>query len=193
MTYLPPLGHLQPAATSVHGRGPEGAPLDLLEYGDYECPYCAEAYPAVKALERRLGSLLRTSYRHFPLTTVHRHAELAAEAAEAAGSQGKFWAMHSMLYKHHPVRQVRTIFSYAAALRLDATRFECELRDHVHLPRIHEDFMGGVRHDVTDTPAFFINGVRHHGRTDYDGLLRALEGRLSPSKPLQSTRRGIRS
>jgi protein-disulfide isomerase len=158
-----------------HIRGPADAPVTLVEYGDYECPFCAAAYPIVKAIEAQAGDAIRFVFRHFPLTTMHPHAELAAEAAEAAAAQGKFWAMHDALYANHPRLDGRSLLGYAASLGLDVDRFSREVGGHIYLPRINEDFMSGVRSGVNGTPSFFINGVRHDGGWDYASLMTALQ------------------
>ena len=146
----------------------------LVEYGDYECPYCGAAHPVVTEVKRRLGDQLCLVYRHFPLARVHPHAERAAEAAEAAGAQGRFWPMHDMLFEHQDALDDRSLLAYAVALGLDADRFARELSDGVHMPRVREDFASGVRSGVNGTPTFFINGWRHDGAADLPTLLAAI-------------------
>ena len=158
-----------------HIRGPVTAPITLLEYGDYECPYCGAAHPIVHEVRRRMGKRLCFVYRHFPLTNVHPHAELAAEAAEAAGAQGRFWEMHDTLYEHQRRLRDEDLRAYAEQLELDLDRFDKEMAEHVHAERIHEDFMSGVRSGVNGTPTFYINHVRHDDSYDADTLLEALE------------------
>lgn len=158
-----------------HIRNGANASLTLLEYGDYECPFCGAAHQVVKAIEAQAGAALRFAFRHFPLTTIHPHSELAAEAAEAAGSQGKFWAMHDMLYANQQNLEAPHLVTYAAAIGLDVPRFTDELNAHVHLPKVTEDFISGVRSGVNGTPTFFINGVRHDGGWDYPSLVAALQ------------------
>lgn len=158
-----------------HIRGPVNAPVTLLEYGDYECPYCGAAHPIVNAVQARMGDELRFVFRHFPLTTVHPHAERAAEAAEAAGAQGKFWKMHDTLYDNQ--RQLADPFlpASARAIGLDLDRFSRDLAQHTHAAKVREDFMSGVRSGVNGTPSFFINGVRHDGPWDFANLLTAVQ------------------
>ena len=158
-----------------HIIGPADAAVTLVEYGDYECPFCAAANPIVKAIEAQAGDAIRFVFRHFPLTTMHPQAELAAEAAEAAAAQGKFWAMHDTLYANHPRLDDRSLLGYAASLGLDVDHFSREVGGHIYLPRINEDFMSGVRSGVNGTPSFFINGVRHDGGWDYASLMTALQ------------------
>jgi protein-disulfide isomerase len=158
-----------------HIRGPVDAPVTLLEYGDYECPYCGAAHPIVNEVREPMGDRLRFVFRHFPLTTVHPYAELAAEAAEAAGAQRKYWAMHDMLYENQEHLDPPYLLAYAKALDLDHERFQEDLAEHVHEPKVREDFMSGVRSGVNGTPTFFINGVRHDGSWDFASLLAAVQ------------------
>jgi protein-disulfide isomerase len=157
-----------------HVRGPADAPVTLLEYGDYECPHCGLAHPIVKEVQHRLGRQLRFAFRHFPLAEIHPHAEMAAEAAEAAGAQGRFWEMHDLLFKNQDALNDTDLLRYAEALGLELTRFVNELADRTWEPRVREDFMSGVRSGVNGTPTFFVNGVRHDGPWDADSLIEAL-------------------
>jgi len=157
-----------------HIQGPIDAPIMLVEYGDYECPYCGEAYPVVKAIQKHLGNRLCFAFRNFPLTNSHPHAEHAAEAAEAAGAQGRFWEMHDLLYENQNALEDEDLAGYATALGLDAERLMREVEAGAHVARIREDFRSGARHDVNGTPSFFINGVRYDGMTSVDELLAAL-------------------
>lgn len=158
-----------------HIRGPVDAPIVLLEYGDYECPFCGAAHPVVQELRRLMGNRMSVVYRHFPLTNVHPHAEPAAEAAEAAGAQGRFWAMHDMLYEHQDALDAEDLLAYAQAIGLDVPRFVRELADGTHRPRVREDFMSGVRSGVNGTPTFYVNGVRHEGPADLQSLLSSIQ------------------
>jgi protein-disulfide isomerase len=164
-----------PVGPKDHMQGPPDAPVTLVEYGDYECPYCGEAYPVVKALQERLGDQMCFVFRNFPLTQVHPHAEEAAEAAEAAGAQGKFWEMHDLLYENQDALEPEDLVQYARALKLDLKRFVLEMREHVYVERVREDFRSGVRSGVNGTPTFFINGARHDGPFDLGSLLAAIE------------------
>jgi protein-disulfide isomerase len=164
-----------PVAERDHSQGPASAPVTLVEYGDYECPYCGAAYPIVKEIQQRLGDRLRFVFRNFPITTAHPHAEHAAEAAEAAAAQGKFWEMHDHLYENQRHLRDDRLHAYAEALGLDVDVFDKELAEHVHADRVHEDFMSGVRSGVNGTPTFFINGVRHDDSYDLETLLSAVE------------------
>jgi protein-disulfide isomerase len=158
-----------------HIQGPDTASVTLVEYGDYECPYCGEAFPIVNAIQKRLGKRLRYVFRHFPLTTAHPHAAPAAEAAEAAGAQGRFWEMHDTLYEHQDALEDEDLLEYATELDLDVSRFSGDMAEHRHAARIREDFTSGVRSGVNGTPSFFINGIRHDGGYDLATLLAAIE------------------
>jgi protein-disulfide isomerase len=164
-----------PVGPNDHVQGPAKAPVTLVEYGDYECPYCGEAYSVVKAVQERLGDQMRLVFRNFPLAQAHPHAEHAAEAAEAAGAQGKFWEMHDLLYENQDALEPEDLVQYARALKLDLKRFVLEMREHVYVERVREDFRSGVRSGVNGTPTFFINGVRHNGPFDLGSLLAAIE------------------
>jgi protein-disulfide isomerase len=161
-----------------HIQGPSDAPITLLEYGDYQCPYCGEAYSIVKQLQREVANKMRFVFRNFPLTTVHPHAEEAAEAAEAASAQVKFWEMHDRLYEHQDELAHSQVIGHARRLGLDVGKFEDELNRHLYLPRVREDFMSGVRGGVNGTPTFFVNGVRHDGSYDFETLLEAVQTQI---------------
>jgi protein-disulfide isomerase len=161
-----------------HIQGPADAAVTLVEYGDYECPYCGAAYPVIKQVQARMGERLRFVFRNFPITTSHPHAEQAAEAAEAAAAQGRFWPMHDLLYENQKNLGDRDLRAYAERLGLDVELFDTELAGHVHAARVRDDFMSGVRSGVNGTPTFYINGVRHDDSYELDTLLAALEGGL---------------
>jgi protein-disulfide isomerase len=163
-----------PVAGRDHIQGPIDAPMTLLEYGDYECPFCGAAYPIVKAIQQNLGDDLCFAFRNFPLANMHPHAEHAAEAAEAADAQGHFWEMHDTLYENQDALEDEYLAKYAAELGLDVPRLIREVESGAHRGRIREDFMAGVRSGVNGTPSFFVNGVRHDAGYDYDTLLAAL-------------------
>jgi protein-disulfide isomerase len=158
-----------------HVRGPRAAPVTLVEYGDYECPYCGQAYYVMKDLERRAGNQMRFVFRNFPLTTVHPHAERAAEAAEAAGAQGKFWEMHDLLFENQQALKDQDLMEYATIVGLDIPRFVREMREGRYLNRIREDFLSGARSGVNGTPTFFINGLRHDGSWALATMMAAIE------------------
>jgi protein-disulfide isomerase len=158
-----------------HIQGPADAAATLVQYGDYECPYCGAAYPIIREVQARMGDRLRFVFRNFPISTSHPHAEQAAEAAEAAGAQGRFWEMHDLLYENQRNLTDPDLHGYAERLELDVQRFDDELADHVHAARVHEDFIGGVRSGVNGTPTFYVNGARHDDSYDAETLISALE------------------
>jgi protein-disulfide isomerase len=158
-----------------HIQGPASATVTLLEYGDYECPYCGAAYPIIKDVQARMGESLRFVFRNFPITTSHPHAEQAAEAAEAAAAQNRFWPMHDLLYENQQNLEDDDLRAYARQLDLDVDLFDHELTQHVHAARVREDFMSGVRSGVNGTPSFYINGVRYDDSYERDALLAALK------------------
>jgi protein-disulfide isomerase len=158
-----------------HIQGPADAAVTLVEYGDYECPYCGAAYPIIKQVQARMGERLRFVFRNFPITTSHPHAEQAAEAAEAAASQGRFWEMHDVLYENQERLRGQDLHAYAETLGLDLELFDTELADRVHAERVREDFMSGVRSGVNGTPTFYLNGVRHDDAYEIETLLAALQ------------------
>ena len=163
-----------PVNASDHVIGPPSAAATLVEYGDYECPYCGQAHPVVKEIVRQLGDELRFAFRHFPLTRVHPHAERAAEAAEAAGAQGKFWQMHDLLFDNQDALEDEHLLVYARAIDLDLRRFALELENGVYTAKVRADFLSGVRSGVNGTPTFFINGQRHEGGYGLESLLGAI-------------------
>ena len=158
-----------------HVKGSAQAPITLVEYGDFQCPYCREAYPIVKQIQERLGARLRFVFRNFPLTRIHQNAQHAAEAAEAAAAQGAFWQMHDRLFERQFALDDDNLLEYARDLGLDADRLGGELMAGTHRNHVRDDFLGGVKSGVNGTPTFFINGVRHEGSYDVQTLLTALE------------------
>jgi protein-disulfide isomerase len=166
---------MPPVDERDHVQGPADAPVTLVEYGDFECPYCAAAHLIVKKVQETMGDQLRFVFRHFPLTQIHPHAEGAAEASEAAAAQGQFWEMQDLLYENQQALDATHLLGYAEDLGLDTQRFVRELEERVYQPRVREDFMSGVRSGVNGTPAFFINGIRYDGSWDLVPLLEALE------------------
>jgi protein-disulfide isomerase len=160
-----------PVGSRDHLRGPANARITLLEYGDFECPHCGAAHPIVEEVRRRAGDELRFAYRHFPLTNIHPHAQHAAEAAEAAGSQRRFWPMRDRLFEDQDALDDASLLAHAEVLGLDVARVARDLAGGVHAPRVREEFMSGVRSGVNGTPTFFVNEVRHDGPYDVDSLL----------------------
>ncbi|MBB3772609.1 protein-disulfide isomerase [Angulomicrobium tetraedrale] len=163
-----------PVSTDDHAAGPEDAPVTLVEYGDYECPYCGMAYPVLKALQEALGSRLRFVFRNFPLTEAHPHASRAAAFAEAAASIGKFWEAHDMLYEHQDALDDRSLLAYGHALGLDRAVVLAAF-EGAYDEKIRRDFRGGLRSGVNGTPCLFINGQRYDGPVDLDTLVDTIE------------------
>ena len=158
-----------------HIQGSANAPVTLVEYGDYECPYCAQAYLITKEIQERLGSKLRFVFRNFPVTKVRPHAYEAALAAETAAAQGKFWEMYDYLFKHGQATTNDSLRQSAASLGLNLTRFDSELFDRVYSSHVDEDIQSGKSSGVKSTPTFFINGELYNGAWDLDSLLDELD------------------
>jgi protein-disulfide isomerase len=166
-----------PTPERDHIQGPTDAPIMLLEYGDYECPYCGEAYPVIRAVQKRLGDRLCFAFRNFPLANSHPHAQHAAEAAEAAGAQGRFWEMHDLLYENQDALEDEDLAEYASKLGLNAERLMSEVLAGTYTARVRQDFRSGARQGVNGTPSFFINGTRYDGSYELEDLLGALTGK----------------
>ena len=178
-----------PVGDQDHTLGPATAPVTLVEYGDYECPYCGRMHPVVRELRERLGDRLRFVFRHFPLDSVHPHARRAAEAAEAAAAQGRFWEMHDLLYENRENLDDESLGRYADELGLDVARFEDDLSERRHAPRVRDDRFGGERSGVEGTPTFFVNGMRYEGSLELQALLAAVEDAASDRAVARSTTR----
>jgi protein-disulfide isomerase len=157
-----------------HVLGPESAPVTLVEFADFECSFCAKALPTVAEVRRRFGDRLRFAFRHFPIAELHPHAELAAEAAEAAGAQGRFWEMHALLFAHQDALGREDLMAYADELGLDLDRFARELDEHVHREAVALQAQGGAWIGVQGAPAFFIDGRQYRGPFEADALEQAL-------------------
>lgn len=162
-----------------HIRGPAHAGISLVEYGDYQCPFCASACAVVDQLEPYFEGQMRFVFRQFPLTEVHPYAEVAAESAEFAGAAGVFWEMHEALFRNQAILSVPTIMLIAEKLRLSETMMRHSLETGQFRSKVRNDFMGGVRSGVNGTPTFFINGVRHEGPFDFASLASAIQSRLT--------------
>ncbi|HTV94824.1 MAG TPA: thioredoxin domain-containing protein [Steroidobacteraceae bacterium] len=148
-----------PPEPTDHFQGSEHAPVTLLEYGDFECPSCRVAVQTPKLLLDRFPNRIRFIFRHFPMQEAHPHALIAAEAAEAAAAQGKFWAMHDLLFQNQPHLKERDLQRYAGELGLDLARYNAEMDDHIYLQRVREHADGARRSHVRTTPGFFLDGV----------------------------------
>jgi protein-disulfide isomerase len=168
---------LTPAVSARdHIAGLANAPLTLVEFGDYQCPYCGAAYPVIKKLREDLGAKLRFVFRNFPLTQVHPYAMVAAEAAEAAALQGRFWEMHDMIFEHQDELEPASLPVWAKEIGLVLSEFGKAVKDGQVTGRIMEDRKSATRSGVNGTPSFFINGVIYDGEAEYSQLLQAMEG-----------------
>lgn len=164
-----------PVGLGDHEQGSQGAAVVLVEFGDYECQHTAQAREVVKDLRAGMGLRLRYVWRHFPLRQNHPHAQVAAEAAEAAAAQGKFWEMHELLLSTDEPLETPRLIAFASELGLDVDRFTRELRAHTHATKVQADLLSGVRSAVNGTPTFFINGVRHDGEWEGEALRAAID------------------
>ena len=163
-----------PVGKGDHALGPEDAPVTVVEYGDYQCPYCADMHPMLKSIAKSMGSQMRFVYRHMPLIEMHPYAQHAAEAAEAAGAQGKFWEMHDAIFQRQSELGSDLLHQLALKLNLDIEQFASNLEARLFRPRVKRDFMGGMRSGVAGTPAFFINGKRYEGPLNQASLQSAI-------------------
>jgi protein-disulfide isomerase len=164
----------EPVSRRDHVRGLLSGEVSLVEYGDFECPYCRAAEPIVAGLMDTLGDELSVTFRHFPLRTVHPHAQRAAEVAEAAAAQGKFWEMHDTLFANQHALDDADLLQYAAELSLDSDRVSRELASHAHGGRIAEDRESGLNSGVNGTPTFYIDGTRYDGPVALRNMLAAI-------------------
>jgi len=162
--------------------GPREAPITLLEYGDFECPHCAAARPVLESLVVENLDALQLVFRHFPVTTIHPHALMAAEAAEASGAQGKFWEMHDLIFTHQDRLELVYLRRYAAAVELNMDRFDREMAAHAHLQAVREDFRRGIEDGVNGTPTIFINRLRYDGPRDRESILAAIAAQAATGR-----------
>ena len=163
-----------PIGVRDHAQGLESAPVTLLKYGAYECPHCVEANKTVKEIQKQSGERLRFVFRHFPKANVFPHAEAAANVAEIAGAQGKFWEMHDALFEHHDRLEGSRLVEYAENLGLDMKLFERGISRRLYAAKVLEDLQSGAASGVKSTPTFFINGIRHDSDAEMESLLGAI-------------------
>jgi protein-disulfide isomerase len=163
-----------PVSARDHSLGPVKAPVTLVEYGDFECPHCAAAFPVIRGLLETLDGRVRFVFRHFPITVSHDHAQRAAEAAEAAAEQGKFWEMHDVLFQHQEELDSESLIGYARELGLGIDKFTSGFLGGMYAERVYEDMASGESSGVHWTPTFFLNGERYGSARDLDGLVRAV-------------------
>jgi protein-disulfide isomerase len=168
-----------PVTERDHAVGPADAPVTLVEYGDYECPDCGNAYPEIKQLIAEFGPRLRFVFRNYPLYSIHPNAGVAAMAAEAAAAQGKFWEMHDVLYEHQKELGDTDLSRLALRAGVEIYKFDADLASERFAKRVAEDFASGQASGVTGTPTFFINGVRYVCGKDYASLKGAIERALA--------------
>ncbi|HUJ09866.1 MAG TPA: DsbA family protein [Verrucomicrobiae bacterium] len=178
-----------PVGKRDHIQGPSSAVVTLVEYGDYQCPFCGDTYPVIKKLQKHFGEQLRFVFRNFPLARIHAYAERAAEAAEAAGGQGKFWEMHDYLFEHQDALDAENLVRAATLLGLDMVKFEREVAERVYAKRVQEDIQSGVDSDVGGTPTTFINGVRNDDDDDFETLKTKIEEAIMIGKASKGKRR----
>jgi protein-disulfide isomerase len=164
-----------PVSSRDHSKGPTSAMITIVEYADFQCPYCGQQYAVLQELAARFTTDLRIVYRHFPLTEIHAYAMIAAETAEAAGAQGMFWQMHDLLYRNQPRFDPDGLLEYAEALDVDLDQMARDLETSRHRDRIRDDVLGGVQSGVNGTPTLFINGDRYDGTLELAALTRFLE------------------
>jgi protein-disulfide isomerase len=170
-----------PVTGADHIRGRKNAPVTLLEYGDFECPYCGLAYPVVKAVEARFGDVLRVVFRHFPLPQ-HPHAFVAAETAEFAGAEGRFWEMHDTLFEHQDALDPPHLLGYAQRLGLNPDALVAALEAGTYRPVVEAHIASGEASGVAGTPTFFVNGVKYVGDPTVEGLTLAVEALLAHAR-----------
>src|ERR687890_678065 len=160
-------------------RGSINAPITLVEYGDYECPYTGMAYPIIKEIMKQFGDKIYIVFRNFPLIDIHPHAQHAAEAAEAAAAQDKFWQMHDYLFEHQKALDDHHLLEYAQKVGLDIERFKKEFSGHIYAPIINESLRNGIDSGVEGTPTFFVNGVHYEDSWDLDTFSNVLKKNLT--------------
>ena len=163
--------------------GKDSAAIELVEYGDYECPYCGRAYPIVKDIQQQLGADLKFVFRNFPLKKIHPHAFSAAVATEAAAQQGKFWQMHDIIFENQHTLEPEDIFFFAKEIGLDIRSFENDMQEPALISKVEKDFETGIRSGVNRTPTFFINGEKYAGEWGNNELLQHLLNKLSGLQP----------
>jgi protein-disulfide isomerase len=173
-----------PLTPRDHVLGPAAAPVTIVEYGDYECPYCAAVHPVVTLVLRRFGSSVRFAFRHFPLSQIHPYAQSAAESAEYCGAHGRFWEMHGAIFENQNQLGLPLLFEIASALGLSEEELREALLKRTYEEKVKADFLGGVRSGVNGTPTFFINERRHNGSHSYADLVSAVEANLQLKIPL---------
>ncbi len=170
---------LQPRVNKTdHLQGNSDAPIELVEYGDYQCPHCGRAYPIVKSIQRKLGNKLKFVFRNFPLAEIHPDATRAAVAAEIAASQGKFWEMHDIIFENQEDLDDESLIRYAAEIELDMRKLNSDFQKPEFMEKVENDFESGVRSGVNGTPSFFINGEKYNDSWEENKFLMHLQSYL---------------
>jgi protein-disulfide isomerase len=161
-----------------HIKGDANAIIELVEYGDYQCPHCGRAYPKIKSMQQKFGANLRFVFRNFPLSEVHPQAKIAAVAAEAAAKQGKFWQMHDIIFENQQSLFASSLMKYAERIGLDLEQFEADLQNDVLFKRVEADLLSGIRSGVSHTPEFFVNGERYDGDVEEEHLSAYIQSKI---------------
>ncbi len=176
---------LHPVTDADHRHGLSTAPVTLVEYGDYQCPDCFQMYPLLIDVQEYFGERLRFVFRHFPVSSKHPEAELAAEAAEAASAQGRFWEMHGMLFVNQFALRLDNLLEYAKRISLDIPRFRSDLEAHTFRGRVQDDLRRGEENGVKGTPTFFLNATRYEGEANLEDLLTAIQNATLAATPAE--------
>ena len=182
-TLTPPVGKRD------HIHGPATATVTLVEYGDYQCPFCGDTHPIIQKLQKHFGDQLRFVFRNFPQVRVHAYAQRAAEASEAAGGQGKFWEMHDYLYEHSEPFDAENLARAAGALGLDKVKFDRDVAERAYAARVEQDIQSGIASGVGGTPTIFVNGVRNDDGDDFETLKAKIEEAIVLGKASKAKRR----
>ena len=178
-----------PVGKRDHIQGPSSAAVTLVEYADYQCPFCGNVHPIIKQLQQHFGDRLRFVFRNFPQARIHAYAQRAAEAAEAAGGQGKFWEMHDYLFEHQEALDAENLARAAAALGLDKVKFDRDVAERYYADRVQQDIQSGTDSGVGGTPTIFINGMRNDGDDDFETLKTSIEEAILLGKASKRKRR----
>jgi protein-disulfide isomerase len=177
-----------PVSENDHMQGSSAARIELVEYGDYQCPYCGAAYPIIKNIQAQLGGDLKFIFRNFPLDKIHPQATMAAVASEAAALQGKYWEMHDLLFENQKKLNYSSLLKYATQLDLDIARFEMDIAKPEYTEKVKDSFYSGMRSGVNATPTFFINNEKYIGQWDGDELLKYLQAILNDINPVPNNK-----
>jgi protein-disulfide isomerase len=178
------MASLKPPVSELdHIKGNPNAPVQLVEYGDFQCPHCGAAHPIIKEIEKHFGENLSFVFRHFPLSESHPMAFAAAIASEAAANQGKFWEMHDLIYENQRNLSHATLLSMAIDLEIDKGTFQKDIQNQELADKVETDFESGIVSGVNGTPTFYINGIQHFGTFEYQVLVKAINDALTHSKP----------